>query len=110
MTAFILVGMESDGRNSFTQHADEYRSQGVEPVPTSKREVVARMIGTGAYIECSARLMYNIDEVFETGVKAAMHALSQFQPALMSCAIHGDSGGMNELILLAWEILGALIE
>jgi hypothetical protein len=41
--------------------------------------------------------MDNIDEVFETAMKVALHPLSRFQPALVSCAIHCDLGAQSAL-------------
>jgi small GTP-binding protein len=72
-TPYILVGMKSDLRDSFGQHADEYRSKGMEPVPTSKGEDMKKTIGAQAYLECSARMQFNLKEVFEGAIKVVLH-------------------------------------
>jgi small GTP-binding protein len=72
-TPYILVGMKSDLRDQFTQHTDEYRSKGLEPVAASKAEEMKRVIGAQTYIECSARIQYNLKEVFEAAIKVVLH-------------------------------------
>jgi small GTP-binding protein len=72
-TPYILVGMKSDLRDQFGQHADEYKSKGMEPVPSSKGEEMKKVIGAQAYLECSARLQYNLKEVFEQAIKVVLH-------------------------------------
>jgi hypothetical protein len=70
---YIIVGTNSDLRDSFSEHADEYRSKGWEPVPASKSEEIKEATGARAYVECSARMQYNLEAVFETAVKAVLH-------------------------------------
>jgi small GTP-binding protein len=72
-TPYILVGMKSDLRDQFSQHADEYRSKGMEPVPAVRGEEMKKVIGAQAYIECSARMQYNLKEVFESAIKVVLH-------------------------------------
>jgi GTPase SAR1 family protein len=60
-TPYILVGMKSDLRDQFAQHADEYRNKGWEPVSTSKAEEMKKSIGAHGYIECSAKIQYNLN-------------------------------------------------
>jgi small GTP-binding protein len=72
-TPYILVGMKSDLRDQFQQHADEYRSKGWEPVSTSKAEEMKKSIGAHGYIECSAKIQYNLKEVFEAAIKVVLH-------------------------------------
>jgi small GTP-binding protein len=72
-TPYILVGMKSDLRDQFAQHADEYRSKGWEPVSSSKAEDMKKCINAQAYIECSARIQYNLKEVFEAAIKVVLH-------------------------------------
>jgi small GTP-binding protein len=72
-TPYILVGMKSDLRDQFAQHADEYQSKGWEPVAASKAEEMKKAIGAHAYIECSARMQYNLKEVFEAAIKVVLH-------------------------------------
>jgi Ras-related C3 botulinum toxin substrate 1 len=72
-TSYILVGMKSDLRDQSSQHADEYRSKGWEPVAASKAEEMKKAIGAQAYIECSARIQYNLKEVFEIAITVVLH-------------------------------------
>jgi small GTP-binding protein len=72
-TPYILVGMKSDLRDQFAQHADEYKSKGMEPVPSQRGEEMKKVIGAQAYIECSARMQYNLKEVFESAIKVVLH-------------------------------------
>jgi small GTP-binding protein len=72
-TPYILVGMKSDLRDQFGQHIEEYKSKGWEPVSASKAEEMKKAIGALAYIECSARIQYNLKEVFETAIKVVLH-------------------------------------
>jgi Ras-related C3 botulinum toxin substrate 1 len=72
-TPFILVGLKSDLRDSSQQCADEWRSKGMEPIPSTQGETMAHDIGAGAYIECSTRRQRNLNDVFETAIKLALH-------------------------------------
>jgi small GTP-binding protein len=72
-TPYILVGTKSDLRDSFGQHADEYKSKGMEPIPASKGEEMKESIAAQAYIECSARMQFNLKEVFEGAIKVVLH-------------------------------------
>jgi Ras-related C3 botulinum toxin substrate 1 len=69
--------MKSDLRDQFGQHADEYRSIGMEPVPASKGDEMKKAVGAQTYIECSARLQYNLKEVFEAAIKVVLHPPSE---------------------------------
>jgi Ras-related C3 botulinum toxin substrate 1 len=71
---YILVGTQSELRDRFAENADEYRSKGWEPVPTSRGEEMKRAIEAKAYIECSAKLQLNVKEVFQTAIKVVIHA------------------------------------
>jgi Ras-related C3 botulinum toxin substrate 1 len=73
-TPYILVGLKSDLRDEFDQHADDYKSKGWEPVPASKGEEMKNAIHAQSYIECSAKMHYNVKEVFEAAIKAVLHA------------------------------------
>jgi Ras-related C3 botulinum toxin substrate 1 len=70
---YVLVGMHPEQRNQFDTHADEYRSKGWEPVPTSHGEAMMRRIGAQCYIECSPRMSYNVREVFDRAVQVVLH-------------------------------------
>jgi hypothetical protein len=72
-TSYILVGMKSDLRDSFGQHADEYKSKGMEWIPAAKGEEMKKAIGAHACIECSARMQFNLKEVFEEAIKVILH-------------------------------------
>jgi Ras-related C3 botulinum toxin substrate 1 len=45
----------------------------MEPVPSQKGEDMKKVIGARAYIECSARMQYNLKEVFESAIKVVLH-------------------------------------
>jgi small GTP-binding protein len=87
-TPYILVGMKSDLRDQFSQHAEEYKSKGWEPVPASKAEEMKKAINAQAYIECSARIQYNLKEVFETAIKVVLHP-----PSAVPAKVEKEAGG-----------------
>jgi Ras-related C3 botulinum toxin substrate 1 len=72
-TPYILIGMKSDLRDEFEQHVEEYRSKGWESVSGSKAEEMKKAIGAEGYIECSARIQYDLKEVFEAAIKVVLH-------------------------------------
>jgi Ras-related C3 botulinum toxin substrate 1 len=72
-TPYILVGMKSDLRDEFAQHADDFRAKGWEPVAASKAEDMKKTIKAQSYIECSAKIQYNLKEVFEAAIKVVLH-------------------------------------
>jgi small GTP-binding protein len=84
---YILVGMKSDLRDEFAQHADEYRNKGWEPIPASKAEEMRKAINAQAYIECSARIQYNLKEVFEAAIKVVLHP-----PSAESASVEKEAG------------------
>jgi GTPase SAR1 family protein len=55
---------------------DEYRANGLEPISTSKEEKMKKAIGAHAYIECSARFLDNVKEIFETAIRTVLHSPS----------------------------------
>ena len=69
---FILVGTESDLRDEFEEHADEYKSKGMEPIPTSKGEEFARKNGASKYYEVSALKAINLIELFDDVARVAL--------------------------------------
>jgi GTPase SAR1 family protein len=97
-TPFILVGTRSDLRDSFAQHADEFRSQGLEAVPTSWGEAMMKIVGACAYVECSPRFLHNLKEVFETGIKIVLHPPGRFAPGLLGCVHRGDVDGVKSTV------------
>jgi GTPase SAR1 family protein len=65
--------MKSDRRDQFGQHANKYKSKGMESVLSSKGEEMKKIINAQAYIECSARTQYNLQEVFQQTIKVILH-------------------------------------
>lgn len=88
-TPYILVGMKSDLRDEFSQHADEYKAKGWEPVQTAKGQEMQRKIGAQNYVECSALKQYNLKEVFEAAVKVVLHPPGQAKAAEAKEEKHG---------------------
>ncbi|OHS99255.1 Ras-related protein ced-10 [Tritrichomonas foetus] len=76
-TPYILVGMKSDLRDEFPQHADEFKSKGWEPVAQNKGEEMKKTIGAQDYVECSALKQFHLKEVFESAIKVVLHPPSQ---------------------------------
>jgi hypothetical protein len=70
----------------------------MEPVPTSQGEIVMRKVGACAYVECSARLQYNIKNVFETAVSVVLHPPPWLGPGLLGCVFRGDVGGVKSAL------------
>ena len=71
-TPYILAGLKSDLRDQYEEHADEFRAEGMEPVSTEEGEKMMRRVRALAYVECSAKLQYNVKEVFETAIKVVL--------------------------------------
>ena len=76
-TPYILVGMKSDLRDEFDQHADEYKAKGWDPIASSKGEEMKKKIGAHNYVECSALKQFHLKEVFESAIKVVLHPPSQ---------------------------------
>ena len=72
-TPYILVGMKCDLRDEFNEHADEYKSKGMEPISTSTGQEMKAKIKAYDYIECSALKQYHLKEVFESAIKIVLH-------------------------------------
>jgi small GTP-binding protein len=70
---YILVGMKSDLRDAVSQHPDEFKSKGMQPVASSHGEEMQKVIKAAKYIECSARTQYHMKEVFEEAIKIVLH-------------------------------------
>lgn len=75
-TPCILVGCKTDLRKD-TDFARSLRQQGRDPVTTQRGETMANDIGAVAFIECSAKDMDNVDEVFVLATQLAMGAGSK---------------------------------
>lgn len=76
-TPYIIVGLKSDLRDDFAQHAEEFKNKGLEPVPSSKGEELKRKINAQDYVECSALKQFHLKEVFESAVKVVLHPPTQ---------------------------------
>jgi GTPase SAR1 family protein len=70
---YILVGLHSDRRYQCQSKPDECRAKGWEAVPDAKAEAMKKAIGARDYLDCSARIQYNVKEVFESAAKAVLH-------------------------------------
>ena len=79
-TPFILVGLKSDLRDDFEQNADELKSRGLSPIQTSNGKNLMAKIKASDYIECSSLKQVNLEEVFESAVKVALHNKSNDSP------------------------------
>jgi Ras-related C3 botulinum toxin substrate 1 len=73
-TPVILVGLESELRDEVAANPDEWKSKGMEAVPSSKGEEMKTRIGALGYLECSTKTMVNIDETFEMAARACLPA------------------------------------
>ena len=69
-TPFILVGLQSDLRDEFETHADEFKQKGMEPISYTCGEQMKEKIGAYAYVECSSIKFDNLKEVFDKAIKA----------------------------------------
>lgn len=72
-TPYILVGLKSDLRDDFPNHSDEFKSKGMDPIPTSKGQELKEKIKAKNYVECSAYKQINMREVFDTAIRAALY-------------------------------------
>jgi small GTP-binding protein len=88
-TPYILVGMKSDLRDQFSEHADEYKAKGWESVASSKSEEMKKTIGAQEYVKCSARIQYNLKEVFEATIKVVLHPPSAATVTIVSSGGRG---------------------
>ena len=72
-TPYILVGMKSDLRDEFEEHAEELTAKGYQPIQTAEGEKMKADIGAHDYVECSALKQYHLKEVFESAIKIVLH-------------------------------------
>ena len=70
---FILVGSKCFLRDEFEEHAEEFRQQGMEPIPTILGERMKRQIGARAYVEYDALRQFHLKEVFDEAIKVVLH-------------------------------------
>lgn len=71
------MGSNSKLRDDFNEHADEYISEGWEPVPTEKGEKMEEKNGAIDFLECNADSHYNVKEVIETAIEVAIQNLGK---------------------------------
>jgi Ras-related C3 botulinum toxin substrate 1 len=86
-TPYILVGMNSEARDSFKEHAEECRNKGWETISTSTGEETKEAIGARFYVECSVKQFYNTNEVFETAVQTILPEPDLSQRKKKDCQI-----------------------
>lgn len=77
---FVLVGLKSDLRDDPSNHEEEFRENGWEPIENEKIEEMKKKVGAQNFVECSALKRYNIKEVFEAAVRASNSKSSSAQP------------------------------
>lgn len=70
---YILVGTFKNARDDFDNHKEEYKSNGWEPVPTSKGEEVKATILANDYIECDFESKRSIEKVFLRAAKIVLN-------------------------------------
>jgi small GTP-binding protein len=71
---FVLLGTKSDLRDAMQQNPDDFRGNPeVEPIPTASGQAMRDKIKAVCYMECSAKLQYNLKEVFEEAVKVVLN-------------------------------------
>jgi hypothetical protein len=64
--------MDSDLRDGFGEHVEEYRQNGWEAIPSSRAVEVQKAVGADAYFDCAPREFRNVMEVFQTAIRAAL--------------------------------------
>lgn len=69
-TPIILCGLKSDLRHKKTC-IDLLKTQGLTPVTPEQGKAVAQRMGA-VYMECSAKEMSGVDEIFDTAVTMAV--------------------------------------
>jgi Ras-related C3 botulinum toxin substrate 1 len=71
-TPRILVGLNSDMRETVAGDPDAWKAKGMEPMPLSEGEKVKSAIGPKAYVECSVKTETNVKKVFEEAIRSAL--------------------------------------
>ena len=90
-TPYILAGLNSELRDEFEEHSEEYRSKGWEPIPTSEGERMKNKIHARAYIEASALKQYHLKEIFDEAITVVLHPLHGIRDRNVNCVVVGDS-------------------
>eukprot|EP00013_Stygamoeba_regulata_P029541 CAMPEP_0177646960 /NCGR_PEP_ID=MMETSP0447-20121125/10045_1 /TAXON_ID=0 /ORGANISM="Stygamoeba regulata, Strain BSH-02190019" /LENGTH=202 /DNA_ID=CAMNT_0019149513 /DNA_START=222 /DNA_END=830 /DNA_ORIENTATION=+ len=68
-TPIVLVGTKLDLRDN-PETLESLKDNGLEPIPTSKGNELAKEIGAEKYLECSALDQHNLPDVFEEAVRS----------------------------------------
>lgn len=72
-TPFILIGTKSDLRDQWDTLPAEQKDVKGKPIPTNDGEAFAKKIGAVKYLECSAKMAFNVQEVFTEAIKVALN-------------------------------------
>ncbi|RZC41432.1 Ras, Miro, and/or Arf domain containing protein [Asbolus verrucosus] len=67
----VLVGTKNDLRSDLSE-LELLQKNDYAPVTTAEAEAVAKKIRAVAYVECSAKTKFNVDNVFMTAAKATL--------------------------------------
>ena len=89
MYPIVLVGTKLDLRND-TETIEKLREKGLKPITYAQGLELAKDIGAGKYLECSALTQEGLKEVFDEAVR-------QVQPAKK---VIGGRRGSNPCVLL----------
>jgi small GTP-binding protein len=74
-TPYILVGTQSDLRDVVAANPDEWMMKGRQAVPQSSGEAMKKATGADLYIECSAKMQFQVEKVFEEAGRLALYPL-----------------------------------
>ncbi|EAX92716.1 RAS-related protein racG, putative [Trichomonas vaginalis G3] len=70
---FVLIGTKSDLRDDWENILTEQKDPNGRPITWAEGDAFAKKIGAAKYIECSAKMAKNIQEVFEETVRIALN-------------------------------------
>ncbi|KAK2753595.1 Rho GTPase [Arachnomyces sp. PD_36] len=68
---YLIVGTKADLRDD-PATARDLKMRKMQPIQNEDGVKMAKVVGATAYVECSARTLGNVDEVFEQALAAAM--------------------------------------
>jgi len=71
-TPIVLVATKIDLRDN-PKILKELSEKGKSPISFEEGQRLAKEIKAAAYVECSARTMYNLGEVFDKAIRAHLH-------------------------------------
>lgn len=72
-TPYIMVGVNKKMRDNYSEHEEEYKSEGLYPISTKKGNEIKERMHAIEYIECEMEDIYNVDEVFNLAIKTILH-------------------------------------